>query len=141
MAKKIHKLKNVVPEVFKIICIASHQNDYRLSWALNEKLNINLKRVEDHQLQLPQNRGTQNFSLYASDPDESLVVYHLISNKSEQGYLLKNMKNIDYFLKISGEMENISLPDLVGKLKRIPIIITAFELENPTQAQMKKFSF
>mgnify|MGYP006293116765 FL=1 len=141
MAKKVHKLKNVVPEAFKVICIASHQNDYRLSWAINDKLNLKLKRTQDHHIEIPQSGVDQSFSHYSSESEEFFATYHLISNKSEQGYLLKNMQNIDYFLKISGELENISIPELVVKLKEIPIVITAFQMEKFTPQQVKRLSF
>jgi hypothetical protein len=138
--KKVHKLKDTSPEAFRVICISSHQNDYRLSWAINEKLKIDLTRSEDHQVVSPKSNIKQTFSHYSYSQDQYEVSYHLISNKSENGYLLKKYNNIDYLLKISGELSNISMPELVTLLKEIPIVNTAFELDDLTPANKKRLS-
>ncbi|MFO8235175.1 MAG: IPExxxVDY family protein [Bacteroidales bacterium] len=141
MAKKIHRLKHVEAESYKLICIASHQNDYRVSWAINEKFQINLKRTVDHRIQIPKTDNYQHFLHYVYVDNLSMVSYHLIANKSEYGFLLKNMPNIDYLLKILGHLENISTLEIVRFLKDIPIIMTAFEVDKITPVQHRRLSF
>ncbi|MFP4042465.1 MAG: IPExxxVDY family protein [Bacteroidales bacterium] len=141
MAKKIHRLKNLEPEIFKVVCIASHENDYKVSWSINEKLKIILKRQENHKIPISKTDNYQEFLHYSYEDNNSQVNYHLLANKSEQGFLIKDMPNIDYFLKISGHLENISVPEVVHSLKEIPIIMTAFEMENITRVKHKRLSF
>jgi hypothetical protein len=141
MPKKIHKLKDVSPENFKIICIASHQNDYRVSWALNKALKLKLQRANDHEVKDLKTQTVQKFTHYSWENKDLFLSYHLIANKSEQGYLFKDMPNIDYFLKISGDLENISLPEMVAKIKEISMVITAFELQKITATQEKRITF
>ena len=45
--KKIHKLAFDFESDFKLIGIASHENDYRLSWAINKSLNIDFIKADD----------------------------------------------------------------------------------------------
>lgn len=45
--KKIHKLKFELENDSYLIGIASHENDYRLSWALNKNLDLKLVKVDD----------------------------------------------------------------------------------------------
>lgn len=141
MAKKIHRLKNLEPETFKVVCIASHENDYRVSWSINEKLQINLKRQENHKIPIPKTDNYQEFLHYSCEENSNQISYHLLANKSEQGCLIKDMPNIDYFLKISGHLENISVLEVVNLLKEIPIIMAAFEMENITKLRQKRLSF
>ena len=142
MARKIHKLKGFQPENFKVICIASHQNHYRLSWAINQALNIQLQQSDDLLIKNNKANIEQNFSKYSFQDKTLSVTYHLIANKGEQGYLLKDMPNIDFYLKIEGdEIEDSFVPELINKIKSLDIVITAFELKPMKNVHSKKLTF
>jgi hypothetical protein len=141
MAKKVYKLKGLQPENFRIICIASHQNHYRLSWAINNVLEIYLRKSDDLVIRHSKANIDQRFSKYSFRKDSLPVLYHLISNKSEQGFLLKELPNIDYFLKVVGELEDQEFIDIMNKIKNLDIVITAFELKPISNVQSKKLTF
>lgn len=141
MARKIHKLKGFQPEHFKVICIACHQNHYRLSWALNKALNIQLQKSEDLLIKHNKANIDQSFSKYTFQDKNFHLTYHLISNKCEQGYLLKELPNIDFFLKISGRIEDDFVPEVINKIKGLEIVITAFELKPIKNVQYQKLTF
>ena len=141
MARKIHKLKGFQPEQFKVICIACHQNHYRLSWALNQALNIQLQKAEDLFLKHNKTNIDQSFSKYTFQDKNSPFTYHLICNKSEKGYLLKELPNIDFFLKIEGETDDGFVSEVINKIKKLEIVITAFELKPIKNVQYKKLTF
>jgi len=141
MARKIHKLKGFQPEQFRVICIASHQNHYRLSWALNKLLNIQLQRSDDLTINIPKANIVQHFSVYSYRQDDAVLSYDLIGNKSEQGVLFKEMPNIDYLFKISGEKSDAEFTDLIKRVNSLEIVITAFEPKPLTNVQSKKINF
>jgi hypothetical protein len=141
MAKKVYKLKGLQPENFRVICIASHQNHYRLSWALNRVLNIHFRQSDDLVIKHNKANVDQRFSKYTFRTDATPITYHLISNKSEQGFLLKELVNIDYLLKIVGELEDEDFKDIIDKIKNLDIVITAFELKPISNVQSKKLTF
>jgi len=141
MTKKVHKLKGFQPESFRAICIASHQNHYRLSWALNKVLNIQFQKADDLVIKISKANIEQHFSKYICHDDTLPITYNLISNKCEQGYLLKDLPNIDFFLKIEGDIEGELIQNLINKIKGLDIVITAFELKPIKNVQAQKLTF
>ena len=100
--KKVYKLILEPENDFKLIGIASHENDYRLSWALNKCFGFELAKVNDFHINHPKLKIDVNYSMYEFYDDNSELAYHLISNKSEKGFLLPEIKNIDFIMRISG---------------------------------------
>ena len=138
--KKLHRLNCEYERDYMLIGIASHENDYRLSWALNKNLYFNFTKIDDLIISHPKHNIEINYSMYFSN-DDSYLNYHLISNKSEQGFLLPKMKNIDFVLKISGDVNTDFINELLIKLKRIDIVITAFFIQDVSDRLEKIFNF
>ncbi|NOQ23996.1 MAG: IPExxxVDY family protein [Bacteroidales bacterium] len=139
--KKIHKLAIEIENDYSLIGIASHENDYRLSWAINKSLGLDLKKSEDLTLDHPKHKITINYSLYIFDDENNFISYNLISNKSEKGFLLPEMKNIDFVLRVSGSPDQDLINDLVFRLKKIEIVITAFPISEVSDKLRKVFVF
>lgn len=127
MARKVHKLKFEEDKDFKVIAIASHENDYRLGWAINQNLNLNFVKTKDLLLS---SEPRIEFSRFACLDKNSEIELELISNKSESGFLLKNHKNIDFIVKVASEQSEINqyVLSLIKKIRAIDLVITAFEL-------------
>jgi hypothetical protein len=128
--KKIHKLAFDFESDFKLIGIASHENDYRLSWAINKFLNIDFIKADDLLIHHPKHKIEAHYSMYTYFDEDNFIGYNLISNKSEKGFLLPQMTNIDFILKVSEETNADQLNNLLKSLKKIDIIITAFFIED-----------
>lgn len=139
--KKIHKLVFDAQTDFYLLAIASHENDYRLTWALNKNLNLNLVRGGDFSCNHPKHKVLTNYSMYHYEDENSYLRYHLISNKSESGFLLPDFKNIDFILRISGDIDSDDLNNILLKLKKIDIVITAFVIEDIPERFNKMFIF
>jgi len=141
MKRKVHKLHNFYPEAFQVICIASHQNDYRLSWALNEKLNLGLQKDKDLTVEDQKEGTTRQFTKYSYTFGDQAIQYHLIANKNQEGFLFPDMKNIDFLLKLEGEMDEDKLNFLIKEIKKIDFVIIAFRLEKLQPKHKKKLIF
>ncbi len=139
MEKKSHKLKFQLEYEFKLIGISSHVSDYKISWALNSKLNFEFKRIDDYKI--TSQSMVQSFSMYEFDDDEKLSNYILISNSSEKGYLIEEHKNIDYFLKISGDISNDELNEINKNLKSLDIVNASFIIDAETLKSKQKLLF
>jgi hypothetical protein len=137
MTKKSHKL--IVEDDFQffLLGISSHENDYRLSWAINTYLKMAFKRTDNLEIHNPRINQNQEFSMYQFTDPETLLHYFLIANRCDNGFLLEEMKNIDYVLKITGDTNKNFSGQLVNKLKKIDIITTAFEI-NPSELKSRK---
>ena len=87
---------NYQPEwSFLLIGISSHENDYHLSWAINTNLGFHLVRDTDQVVPGKKQGEVQHFSVFTYDDQDALMLYNLISNTSEDGFLIPEYKNID----------------------------------------------
>lgn len=138
--KKIHKLNYEDERDYRLVGIASHENDYRLSWALNKDLNLNFTKTDDLIIYHLKHKIELSYSMYITNND-SYLDYYLISNKSEKGFLIPQMQNIDFILKISGDVKIDFLNETLIKLKHVDLVITAFLIENISDRIEKIFNF
>ena len=129
MVKKQHKLEYNLDFDFDIIGISSHENDYRLSWALNSNLNFNFIRTQDIEIKDNLSGEEQSFIKYTFIDDDTLNLYHLISNRCDNGFLLEEYRNIDYILIVRGEYTNHFIEHLINSIKSIAIITLAFKID------------
>ena len=137
MPKKVHKLREKEDYRFRLAGISSAENDYKLSWSLNQNLGINLVRIDNLEIYHKRLDGKQAFSQFEYYDEDSMMQYRLISNRSINGYLLEEMTNLDYLLQITGEMDIGWLELLIGKMNNIEGIILAFPLD-PTRLKSRK---
>jgi hypothetical protein len=135
--KKSHKLTFFEEYDFKLIGITSHENDYHLCWKINQILDLRLVRLEDLHIFNSKFKISQDYSLYHYSNEDSMAEYHLISNRCENGFLLEELRNIDFLLKISGDMDEQFLNNLLGSLRTIEGVTAAFELD-PSQLKSRE---
>ncbi|NJK87060.1 MAG: IPExxxVDY family protein [Bacteroidales bacterium] len=141
MNKKVHKLTLQENEDFYLIGISSHENDYRLSWAINNLFGFKFIRTENLRNLNEKLSIEQEFSVYSYFNADEPVRYYLTSNRCDNGFLLSNYKNIDFLLVIIGEYNLEQINELISVLKKEPIITAAFLISDLSQKQKKKFSF
>lgn len=103
MTKK-HKLEVAMEEDFCLLGLVSDEPDYRLCWLLNQQLEMAFEKMDDLVLHHRKLQEDQEFSHFAYDDEESMVTYRLIKNRTENGYFLEELKNIDYLIHIQGEI-------------------------------------
>ena len=109
------KLKINQKDEFILLGIVSAEPDYKLSLALNRKLGISLKNTAPVILQ-EENNNELLFSRFSDSSNSSGLVYDLTSNRSGKSFLIRKMKNIDYFLQIhdiDNESDNIRILSLL----------------------------
>lgn len=138
MPKKVHKLTEKEDYRFRLAGISSAENDYRLSWSLNQVLGINLVRMDNLEIYHQRLDDRQSFSQFEYFDEESLLHYRLISNKSANGYLLEEMTNLDYLLQVSGDMDETWLDELIKKIKGMEGIILVFQIDPASLKSRKK---
>jgi hypothetical protein len=138
MPKKVHKLSEKEDYPFKLAGISSAENDYRLSWSLNQFLGINMVRIDNLEIYHKRLDDKQFFSQFEYFDEETLLQYRLVSNRSVNGYLMEEMTNLDYLLQISGDLDDGWMEDLIAKMNRIDGIILAFPLDPTTLKSRKK---
>jgi hypothetical protein len=111
-----------------LLGISSHENDYRISWALNEHLNFQLVKVANHVFFHSKFGENLEFSQYAFQDDNHSMLYRLISNRCDNGFLLEEYKNID-FLLLTDTTDKQEIQLLVRNIKTISFVSAVFPID------------
>ena len=114
---------------FHLIGISSHYHDYRLCWAINKLLSFELER-SDNEIVIQENKGEDilAFPTFYFLCPESEVLFELIANRNDNGYLIPEMKQADYFLKMD-DFYDESVSELIKKLRSITMVNMAFQID------------
>ncbi len=110
---------------FKLIGISCNEKDYRLCWALNHALGIDLVRMENEGI--ASRAHLENFPFFEYTNEENGCIYRLLANRFEARTLMKELKTIDFLFLIQGEDAN--LHEIITKLNKIDLIFLATEIE------------
>ena len=137
---------------YELIGINSTLEDYRLAYYLNNELSINLKR-QPYNIDFKDKNSS--FTYYNFDCAISFTNWSLVANKntfnvknnnkanlfneeSKISFLINEKKEIDYFLKIFGDLDSKSLSSILIKLKKIPGLLASYKI-NPTSLKSKDY--
>ena len=130
------------PEIeYQLIGISSHENDYHLSWSINQNIGFNLVRSNNLSIFNKQLGEQQEFSVFSFDNEDNFLLFNLISNTGANGFLFPEMRNIDFFLQIYGESDDKFILKLIIKLNRIDIINTSFVIDPKSLKVPEKLLF
>ncbi|MFC0603556.1 IPExxxVDY family protein [Winogradskyella pulchriflava] len=151
----LHKLlvDDFYDDTYKLIAIHCRLEDYRLAYLLNQNLGLNLERKSED---LDFEYLKSSYSIFEWNNEAQYVTWNLISNvcKKEEDSLystglfqtnekvlktfnlVPEYKKVDYFIKISDEIQNVNEKLILNKLQNIPQIITSYTVE-PSQIKSK----
>ena len=113
---------------FSLFGISSHVANYRLAWGMNKLFDIDLERCDDIDLSF-ENNNIGRFSLYKFDDEESYTTFHLLSNRCETGYLIPELKQIDFFIQYWGPMDKRELFSFKNDLREIPSVLASIQID------------
>lgn len=122
---------------FVLIGICSHEKDYRICWAINNKLGFDLKKTDD--LEIKDKKLTENslFSMYVHENPDEFIEYYVIANRGANGLLVPEQKQVDYFLLIRGTVSTEQVEALVKQMRELSMVLTAYEID-PSQLKSKQ---
>ena len=111
---------------FSLLGICCHEKDYRLCWAVNSTLDLNLvKSGKDIELIFnKKSKPNANFPIFSYINDVNSNEYYLIGNKCERNWLIPEKSHIDFFLLVKSD-EKKTCDYYLKKLRKIPFILTA----------------
>src|ERR1035437_3810074 len=139
MAKKKLLIENDYD--FFLFGISCPEKSYRLCFALNNKLKAAFSKSKDMEVQ-EKNQGVQlKFPVFAFRNDEMFTDYRVIVNKTENKFLVPEFKQADYLLMVQGSMPYSDKNLILKKIKEIPYVQTAFEIEPKKIKSKENFVF
>ena len=113
--------------------ITTQLDDYKLSWLLNNKLNISLIKTDDY---LANKKGITEelyFTAFQFTNDNNNIT--LVSNKADNSIKLINISTIDFLLKINSS--SINIKEFISKLRALQGIIAVTNIKNNPNIQKK----
>lgn len=153
---KLHDLDFELEHDYNLICIHTTLEDYRLAYFINETLSVNLKRKDED---LDFNNNKESFSLYEYHNKSCFLTYNLLANKcmlveyktsrknalfyntllsqAQISYLIDDKKQVDFFLKITGDLSLQQINCVTDRLNTIQQVITVYTTD-PKQLKQKE---
>lgn len=104
MALRKHKLELAIDEDYCLLGMVSDDPDYKVCWRINRALGTDFRKTDDLELYHKKLNLTQGFPLFSYEEPESFLTYRIISNRSDPGYFLDELTNLDYLIHIQGEI-------------------------------------
>jgi hypothetical protein len=114
-----------------ILGLVSPDPDYKLSFKLNNKLNISLKNIDPVTIQDEEGTFFQ-FSKFSDSRLAPDLVFQLISNRMGKNYLLKKLTNIDYLILIHDSEKNLRPENIMSQIREIESITGVFNIDPKT---------
>jgi len=106
---------------FHLLGLTSSAKFYKLAWALNQALQIDLIKAEDYKLDFLQDPAA--FELYThGDPDIQFWLFRNRSSSSESQYILPEYPHFDYIVKIPMESQSFAIKELTEALRDVNLI-------------------
>ena len=150
---KIHFFDFEYEHNYSLIGIHSTLEDYRIAYFLNKNLDLFLSRLKEN---LDFSSIDCSFSLYHYEDETTLTSWSLIANKhifishvnanninlfkeeTKTSFLISEKKEIDYFIKINGNVNHTDLQNVIQKINNTKQIITSYSLD-PNELKSKDY--
>lgn len=121
--KKRHTLDFSIDENICLLGIATDEPDYKLCWLINDRLKMGFLKVGDLLVYHRKLQTEQAFPMFIYEDENTMLTYRMIGNKTENGYYLSEIRNIDFIMHVQGEaLVTDDLDELIGALNRIPAV-------------------
>lgn len=147
----VHKLilDEVLEQPYKLLAIHSSIEEFKLAYLLNKHLNLKLARTPKD---IDLHKGIENsfFPHFIYEDQQKYCTFHLVSNVAREekivgsggyslfieeqlavkkSYLLPELKQVDYLLKIEDELDEVSERILTARIIEIPQVSTAYAVD------------
>ena len=92
-------------------------------------MNLDLQKKANYLLFIPRLNDNREFSFYSFEDDDNLLTYYLLSNRCDDGFLIEELRNIDFLMQVHGDLSEEEKEKLIRNLRAIPVIITSFSID------------
>lgn len=103
---------------FELLALVSSSNIYQLAFTIAQATGLNFEVDESLSICHPKLTTPQEFAVFICEEEENLLTLRLIANKCNNGILLEELKNIDYFIHISGDDNQEYAVNFIETLKQ-----------------------
>ena len=109
---------------FELLGIVSPIREYRMAWLVNQELELNLVKADDLELEFLNAEKLEIAQYFLSLPHGfiQLLKNKALNSAQQPAYLVPELKNLDYFLLVQDETEQLDLSNFMEKLSRNPLV-------------------
>ncbi|HOE05279.1 MAG TPA: IPExxxVDY family protein [Bacteroidales bacterium] len=136
MKKKTLKFQ---PEYdFKLLGAVSSSSDIRFVREIKLITGLEMIRNGYHEIYNEKSPDSQKFFLYECPENDEIVSIYVVGNKSEAGFLIEELRNIDFFVVIKGTDRMDFASELMKNLKSNPVVQALFDIDPEKLASKQK---
>ena len=109
---------------FELLGLVSPIREYRMAWLINQEMDLNLVKAEDLELEFlnsPKLEISQYF-LSLSHGFIQLLKNKALNSSQQLAFLIPELKNLDYFLLVQDETEQVQLSTFIDQLSKNSLI-------------------
>lgn len=109
---------------FELLGLVAPIREYRMAWLINQAMDLNLVKADDLEidfLNMPKLEISQYF-LSLPHGFIQLLKNKALNSSQQLAYLIPELKNLDYFLLVQDETEQVQLSTFIDQLAKNPLI-------------------
>jgi hypothetical protein len=121
---------------FLLVGISCHEKAYRLCWALNNVLTIDLERGDDLAITLKKVDPPSTFTFYVHENNEQDTACFLVANRGEtpgetveRAWLVTEQKQADYFFVAKGPFSKTDEERMLQGIRQVPFVLMSFPID------------
>lgn len=114
---------------FTLIAITAPLKDYRFCFKVNKQLSREFYRIDELKLSFNADDESFYFSRYYYRDNQNENEYYLLANKGSEGFLIPEMKTVDYFLLIYNFIDSDDIQGIISGLNKINEVLVAAEVD------------
>lgn len=114
---------------FVLVAITTQLKDYMFCFKTNKQLGTNFSKIADLELPFNTDEAPFYFSRYFFLLPESETELYILANKGTEGFLVPEMKKVDFFLLIQNYIDSEDLKRIIYGLNKIPEVLVAAEVD------------
>ncbi|MES3019122.1 MAG: IPExxxVDY family protein [Bacteroidota bacterium] len=114
---------------FVLVAITAQLKDYMFCFKINKQLGTDFSKITDLEMLFSNDEELFYFSRYFYLTPETETEYYIIANKGTEGFLVPEMKTVDFFLLIRNYIDKEDLKRIITGLNKIPEVLVAAEVD------------
>lgn len=122
---------------FVLIAVTAAVKDYVLCHRINNNLSFEFERIDDHEVYHNIDEDPLAFSRYYHFVEQGEIEYYLVNNRNSEGFLVPEMKKVDFFIIIHQYVDDEDLNFILTRLNKLADIQVAAQI-NPAKLKSKE---
>jgi hypothetical protein len=109
---------------FELLGLVSPIREYRMAWLINQVMDLNLIKADDLELEFLNAPKLEISQYFLSLPHGfiQLLKNKALNSSQQLAYLIPELKNLDYFLLVQDETEQVQLSTFIDQLSKNSLI-------------------